>query len=58
MASEQVHRVGGLTQSRPADADAIAAANAVRAEVESKAGGPFTTYNPTEVATQVRFLQF
>lgn len=55
MAEHHGHaRVGGMTHARPADNDAITAANAVRSAVESQAGGPFHKYHPTEMATQVR----
>lgn len=43
-----------MTHARPADNDAVTAANAVRSAVESQAGGPFHKYHPTEMATQVR----
>ena len=49
-------KVGGMKEVKPIDADATAIATAVKAEVEAKAGKSFSTWEPTQYATQVLHL--
>jgi hypothetical protein len=46
-------KVGGMKEVKPIDADATAIANHVKADVESKAGKSYGTYEPVSYATQV-----
>ena len=45
-----------MKEVKPIDADATAIATAVKAEVEAKAGKSFSTWEPTQYATQVLHL--
>eukprot|EP00026_Physarum_polycephalum_P022537 Phypoly_transcript_26695.p1 GENE.Phypoly_transcript_26695~~Phypoly_transcript_26695.p1 ORF type:complete len:118 (+),score=17.76 Phypoly_transcript_26695:44-355(+) len=46
-------KVGGMKEVKPIDADATAIASHVKADVESKAGKSFGTYEPVSYATQL-----
>ncbi len=44
---------GAMKDVKDIDPEAAGYANSVRAEVEGKAGAPFTVYEPVKYATQV-----
>jgi len=46
-------RPGGTTNARPIDEQALQVAQSAKAGIEEKAGQTYSTFNPTQYATQV-----